>query len=177
MEDGQVTVLVLLDFSQAFDMVIYGLLLCKLKNLQNYTDGARMLVDSYLNGSTQFVRCGEKESWEGDVWCSAGVSRFVTVLVFRIYKGQRCYDEINMHLHQIHERATANGLKLNPEKRQVILIHRCRADIPPPTLLIGANVIKVVPRVRNLGVVLNERLTATDHFWKVCQKNYWILRF
>jgi ribonucleases P/MRP protein subunit RPP40 len=62
MEDGQVTVLVLLDFSQAFDMVIHGLLLCKLKNLQNNSDGARMLVDSYLNGRTQFVRCGEKES-------------------------------------------------------------------------------------------------------------------
>jgi hypothetical protein len=33
MEDGgQVTVLVVLDFSQAFDMVIHGLLLCKLRN-------------------------------------------------------------------------------------------------------------------------------------------------
>jgi hypothetical protein len=49
MEDVKVTVLVLLDFSQVFDMVIHGLLLCKLKNLQNYSDGARMLVDSYLN--------------------------------------------------------------------------------------------------------------------------------
>jgi hypothetical protein len=36
---------------------------------------------------------------------------------------QRCYDEINMDLQQIHEWATANGLKLNPEKSQVILIH------------------------------------------------------
>jgi hypothetical protein len=58
-------VLVLLDFSQAFDMVIHGLLLCKLKNLQNYSDGARMLVDSYLNGRTQVVRCGEKQSSVG----------------------------------------------------------------------------------------------------------------
>jgi hypothetical protein len=66
MEDGQVTVLVLLDFSQAFDMV---LLLCKLKNLQNYSDGARMLMDSYLNGRTQFVRCGEKESFVARVTC------------------------------------------------------------------------------------------------------------
>jgi hypothetical protein len=29
MEDGQVTLFVLLDFSQAFDMVIHGLLLCE----------------------------------------------------------------------------------------------------------------------------------------------------
>jgi hypothetical protein len=88
---------------------------------------------------------------------------------------QRCYDEINLDLQQIHEWATANGLKLNPEKSQVILIHRCRADIPPPTLLVGANVVKVVPKVRNLGFVLNERLTATDHFREVCQRIYCIL--
>jgi hypothetical protein len=81
-----------------------------------------------------------------------------------------------MDLQRIHEWATANGLKLNAEKSQVILIHRCRADIPPPTLLIGANVVKVVPRVRNLEFDLNERLTATDHFRKVCQRIYWILR-
>jgi hypothetical protein len=56
-EDGQVTILVLLNFSQAFDMVTHGLLLCKLKNLQNYKDGAWMLVDSYLSGRTQFVKC------------------------------------------------------------------------------------------------------------------------
>jgi small basic protein len=68
MEDELVTVL--LKFSQTFDMVIHvELLLSKLKNLQNYSDGARMLVDSYLNGRTQFVRCGEKESSVGRVTC------------------------------------------------------------------------------------------------------------
>jgi hypothetical protein len=48
MEDGQVTVLLLLDFSQAFDMVVHGLLLCKLRNAQNCSVGAGMLVGSYL---------------------------------------------------------------------------------------------------------------------------------
>jgi hypothetical protein len=57
----QITVLV--DYSQAFDMIIHRLmLLSKLKNLQNYSDGARMLVYLYFNGKTQFVRCCEKES-------------------------------------------------------------------------------------------------------------------
>jgi hypothetical protein len=57
------------------------------------------------------------------------------------------------------------------------VISRCRVDIPPPTLLMGSDIIKVFPKVNNLGFVLNERLTATDHFKKVCQKVYWILRF
>jgi hypothetical protein len=44
-------------------------------------------------------------------------------------------------------------------------------------LLIGATVFKVVPKVKNLGLVLNEKLTAKNHFRKVCQRVYWILRF
>jgi hypothetical protein len=46
MEDGQVTVLVLFDFCQGFDMVIHRLLLSKLRSLQNYSNEAQMLVDS-----------------------------------------------------------------------------------------------------------------------------------
>jgi hypothetical protein len=77
---------------------------------------------------------------------------------------QRCYDEIKMDLQQIHEWATANEWT------------EAESGKEPPTLLICADVVKVVPRVRNLGFVLNERPTATDHFRKVCQKIYWILR-
>jgi hypothetical protein len=55
MEDGQVTVLLLLDFSQVFDMVVHGMLLCKLQNAQNYSVGAGMLVGSYLGERIQFV--------------------------------------------------------------------------------------------------------------------------
>jgi hypothetical protein len=42
-EDGQVTVLLLLDFSQTIDMVVYELLLCKLWKVQNYLVGVSML--------------------------------------------------------------------------------------------------------------------------------------
>jgi hypothetical protein len=75
----------------------------------------------------------------------------------------------------VHEWQAANGFKLNHIRSQVIVISRFGVDISPPTLLIGSDVIKVVPKVKNLGFVLNERLTATDHFRKVCQKVYWIL--
>jgi hypothetical protein len=58
----------------------------------------------------------------------------------------------------------------------MIVISRCRVDIPPPTLLIGSDVINVFHKVNNLGFVLNERHTAIDHFKKVYQKVYWIQR-
>jgi hypothetical protein len=75
----------------------------------------------------------------------------------------------------VHEWSAANGLKLNLIKSQVIVISRCRVDIPLPTLLMGSDVIKVVLKVNNLVFVLNERLSATDYFKMVCQKIYWIL--
>jgi hypothetical protein len=43
-------------------------------------------------------------------------------------------------------------------------------------IVIGVNVVKVVPKVKNLGFVLKGRLTGTDHFRKVCQRVYCILR-
>jgi hypothetical protein len=89
---------------------------------------------------------------------------------------QKCIDELNLDMQRVHEWAAANGHKLNPIKSQVIVISRCRVDIRPPTLLIGYDVIKIVHKVKSLGFVLNEGLTATDHFKKVCQKVYLILR-
>jgi hypothetical protein len=50
-------------------------------------------------------------------------------------------------------RSTINRLKLNPEQSQVILIYRCKVDISPPTLLIGANVVMVVHKVNRVSWV------------------------
>jgi hypothetical protein len=65
---------------------------------------------------------------------------------------QRCVDELNLDLQRVHEWAAANGLKLNPRKSQVIVISRCRVDIPPPTLLIGSDLTlsRLSPRLTTL---------------------------
>jgi hypothetical protein len=66
---GGFMVLLLLDFSQPFDMVVHELLLCKLRNAQNYSVGATILVGSYLAERVQFVRSGGQESFVGAVTC------------------------------------------------------------------------------------------------------------
>jgi hypothetical protein len=71
---------------------------------------------------------------------------------------QWCIDKLNLDLQHVHQWVAANGLKLNPMKSQLIVISRCRVDIPPPTLLIRSNLFKVVPKLNNLGFVLNEKL-------------------
>jgi hypothetical protein len=52
----------------------------------------------------------------------------------------------------------------------VMLIHRLANDLPQPCLVVGSDTVKIVPKVVDLGFVLNSRLTTVDHFSKVCQK-------
>jgi hypothetical protein len=84
MEDGQVAVLLLLDFSQAFDMVVHGLLLCKLQNAQNYSviAGLLVVVESYLGERKQFVRSGGQESSVGAVTCGVPQGSVLGPLLF-----------------------------------------------------------------------------------------------
>jgi hypothetical protein len=85
MVNGQVTVLLLLDFSQALDLVVHGLLLCKLQNAQNYSVGAGMLVASYVGKRAQFVRSGGQESSVGAVTCGVSQGSVLGPLLFISY--------------------------------------------------------------------------------------------
>jgi hypothetical protein len=89
---------------------------------------------------------------------------------------QRCYGEVNADLKRIFDWAESNRLKLNPKKRQVILIQKRGGDVPEPELFIGPDLIELVPKVRNFGSVLNGNLTPVDQYKAVCQRIYSILR-
>jgi Reverse transcriptase (RNA-dependent DNA polymerase) len=85
---------------------------------------------------------------------------------------QRCYDydEVNEDLKRIYDWSIANGLRLNPKKSQVIVVHRSKKPVPDPQLFVGRDAIKVVDKVMDLGFVINNKLTAVDHCNKICQK-------
>jgi hypothetical protein len=205
LEEGFATVLVLLDFSQAFDSVVHNLLLLKLKNMYRYSQESNELMRSYLSGRTQFVRSGENDSVQMNVLCgvpqgsvlgpllyvsfSNDVGCVIKLCSFHMYADdlqvyhssavedlQRCYEEINEDLLRIFEWSVANGLKINPKKSQVIVIHRSKKPIPQPQLFVGQDVIKIVKKVIDLGFVINENLTPADHCNKICQKTYFVLR-
>jgi hypothetical protein len=71
---------------------------------------------------------------------------------------QRCYNED----------------KIEPQKEQD---EDGGGDVPQPELFIGPDSIEVVPKVRNLGFVLNRNLTSVDHYKEVCQRIYSVLRY
>jgi Reverse transcriptase (RNA-dependent DNA polymerase) len=72
---------------------------------------------------------------------------------------QQCVGDVNEDLKRVFNWAKENGLKINPTKSQVIVIHRCKTEVPEPSLYIGDDEIKVVPKVVNL------------HTWKKLGKN------
>jgi hypothetical protein len=63
-----------------------------------------------------------------------------------------------------------------PKKSQVSLIQRKGDDVPQPELFIGPDSIELVPKVRNLGFVLNRNLTRMDHYKAICQRIYYVFR-
>jgi hypothetical protein len=66
-------------------MVMHGLLLCKLRNDQNYSVGAGLLVESYLGERKQFVRSGGQESSVGAVTCGVPQGSVLDPLLFISY--------------------------------------------------------------------------------------------
>jgi hypothetical protein len=56
-EDGPAIVLVMRDFTQAFDMIAHDLMECKMRGSQRYSDGATALLGINLSDRTQCVRC------------------------------------------------------------------------------------------------------------------------
>jgi hypothetical protein len=132
LEDGQATVLVMLDFTQAFDMIAHDLMVCKMGAYQRYSDAATALLGSYLFDRTQCLRSdGEYFTVKG---IECGVSQgsvldpllFISIIDdvsgaihfcrFHIYADdlqihhsssvadlQRCYDEVNADLKRIYD--------------------------------------------------------------------------
>jgi hypothetical protein len=49
-------------------------------------------------------------------------------------------------------------------------------DVPQPELFIGPDSTVVVPKIRNLGFVLNRNLTPVDHYKAVGQRIYSVLK-
>ena len=205
-DNGELTLLCLLDFSKAFDSVDHHLLVAKLKYFFGFTDSAANLIANYLCNRLQTVKSNGSSSSMKTVFCGVPQGSVLGPLLFSMFVNDifKCTSDVIMHayaddiqlylsnriglmedlafrVNQDLERITLwsknNKLLLNPKKCVVLPIYKGNvALLEIPHLFINSSQLSVVSKVKNLGFIINTTLTCSDHINSVVQKIYFILR-
>jgi len=200
------TLLVLLDFSKAFDSVDHELLLQKVGDYFGFSKHALRLLSNYLSNRVQCVKIADKRSAfrvvksgvpQGSVLGPILFAAFINDIFsvtenvsmhayaddIQVYMSRRpgliedlCC-RLNEDLSRINEWARNNRLKLNPDKSCVLPI----ANFPVvqsclPQIKLGNTQLSIVNKAKNLGFVLNSSLSCKDHINSVVGKIYFVLR-
>ena len=195
---GQMTILVLFDFSKAFDTVCHSRLLIKLRALR-FSDTALFWVFSYLTGRTQSVvdEGGKCSDW---LATTSGVSQGSVLgpLLFKFSQHMIFADDSQMYLsclpseldrgisliaHDvgvIARYASVNGLKLNLTKSKAIILGSrafvSRLDISTlPRISVDGTALPFVSEVRKLGVLMSSNLSWRSHVLSISRRVHFSL--
>lgn len=205
MDKRLTTVLLLLDFSKAFDSVDHHVLCGKLRHQFNFDSTAIKLIMSYLSEREQAV-CIDgvlsaflpilKGVPAGTVLGPILFSLFINDIpdsiqhmmyhIFaddvQVYKSfnhadsVKSIEEINRDLKSIEKWAKDNKIQLNASKSQAIAVSvNSETRFLPPIWLNGL-IIPYSDSVKNLGMKFNKKLDWSDHIGFVCDKIYKGLR-
>ena len=205
-DNKQITFLVLLDHSKAFDTVDHAMLCFKLKHLFKYSSSATNLIISYLTKRYQYVQSGNVKSSFLPVIQGVPQGSILGPLLFSIYANDlpnqihkanirmyaddvqiyisclpdsvnSCVNDLNIELNRIYLWASANSLTINPTKSKCIIIGKNKL-IPEsnPNIILNNQQIEIVKSAKNLGIIINNKLTWTNHVNMTCGRVSSMLR-
>ena len=191
----QISLLLLIDFSKAFDMVDHSILL---KKLDHY--GIRGLalqwIKSYLGNRKQYVTVNGTNSTCNFMKFGVPQGSILGPLLFIIYindipeiakyaKFILYADDANIiitasTIEEVQEQllklinclsnwVNCNGLALNLKKTKYMIFSRCKTDLPSP-VIISNTLIERKEEARFLGVIIDESLKWTRHIRTVISK-------
>lgn len=204
-DSKSVVVLVLLDFSKAFDSINHGILIDKILNEFNFSSCAAKLVQSYLENRSQVVNVNNSFSSSSSINKGVPQGSVLGPLLFSLYINSvqeritnsfhlyaddlQVYSEgrldelgsivesINADMARIFQWASKHELALNANKSQAIAISN--RDIETRLLdpvILNNSVVPYVEVVKNLGLYINKKLSWDNHIGKVSQKVFSILK-
>jgi hypothetical protein len=194
------TLLIQLDLSAAFDTIDHTTLLRRLEHTFGLSDSVLHWIQSYLHGRSQFVRVGQENSHV--VACKYGVPQGSVLgpLLYTLYvapiagiiasfninhlqyaddtqlymalDGTNVSTSLDICFKTVKEWFALNGLSLNPDKSEAIVIGtsaRQRTDGSINVVALGTDSIAVSESVRSLGVTIDSTLSFNTHVNNVCK--------
>ena len=192
----QISLLLLIDFSKAFDMVEHSVLLKKLEHY-GIRGVALKWMHSYLSNRKQFVSVNGKNSTMQNIKYGVPQGSILGPLLFIIYindipetanfaKFILYADDANIILtadtieaisiqlndlvNSLVEWVHSNGLALNLKKTKYMIFSRTRQiDLPAP-LIISKTAIERKHETRFLGVIIDDTLSWSKHIQTVVSK-------
>lgn len=206
LDKNHISVLLFLDFTKAFDTVNHKKLCCKLGNLFKFSTTAVKLISSYLSNRTQIVTVNDVCSNIISLNCGVPQGSVLGPLLFSLYindlpnivinsdcslfaddvqlrlsgnlkKGPDIIKSVNIDLDKIKKWSEDNGLRLNPSKTKAIYISRKQINSSNwPVLCLDGVTIQPSNKVKNLGLIFNNKFSWTDHVNAICGKVYGGLR-
>jgi hypothetical protein len=198
---NDVTIMVLLDFSKAFDSVNHQILLSKLVSL-NFSRPVIDWFHSYLTGRKHCVKTDLGQSIWRDIECGVPQGSVLGPLLYSmyIYDIKKCFKFCNYHLYaddlQLYIRCkpsdindsiklinddlcrlfkwcTDHCLKINPAKSQAIIFSKNEINHQLlDNIVINGEIVPFVGKVKNLGLLFDCGLSWTNQISAICQRIY-----
>ncbi|XP_039450533.1 uncharacterized protein LOC120429543 [Culex pipiens pallens] len=204
LDNNNCTVMVLVDFSLAFNCVNHHLLENKLNREFRFSSAACKLVASFLGQRKQMVRLGDKVSAVRDVTDGTPQGSCLSALLFSLFINSlpgvlRCEYQlyaddlqiyvsgpieqiedliasINTDLAAITNWANQNQLHPNPKKTQAIVFTKAGSVQPHTDIVFSGEVVPLCEKVVNLGLQLDNNMTWKHQTNSVTQRVYNTLR-
>lgn len=190
LDDNRCTVMVLVDFSLAFNCVNHRLLGKKLHRDFKFSENACNLIASFLNGRTQAVKLGNIVSSELPMLDGTPQGSCLSALLFSLYinslpLGLKCnyqlyaddlqiylsgpveeinglVTSVNEDLQRIERWAKSNYLHPNPNKTQAIIFCKGNPTLLTPDIMFCGEKIELSDCVVNLGLKMDRNLKWTN---------------
>ena len=205
-DKGDLSIIVFIDFSKAFDMVNFELLLYKLINYFGFSLSAKNLLESYLFERCQYVTTKTGISNMSAINSGVPQGSILGPILFTMFINDIAYclknssihlyaDDaqiymsrppglkedlgvrINEDLFSICKWAESNKLQINAGKTQAICVHHTSLSKEDfPPIYMDNSPIEYVDVVKSLGFQINSKLTCTHHINFIVLKIYNVLR-